>query len=248
MDDSIAYPTWKDVGIPEVVVSFIKNMSMSNMLSYLVTNRVFRFMVKSRYTYRCRSCDYSKNIRIFESYDRCEACGSRQIFAVSSYVMGKDQCRALDENIIPIIIQKMNENYSCYFKRYPPQNFFYLAWCLQHVEIAQQEVALGADAPHDEEEEEFRLPEQRPSVSVQFASGERVESSSQTLAVCKAAVLCPFLWDDLYDWKYHVHKDRNRETPILPLLNMWAKLRGRSSYRSFMPSIQDAFGNENEGE
>jgi hypothetical protein len=37
-------------------------------------------------------------------------------------------------------------------------------------------------------------------------------------------VLCPFLWDDCFDWKHLVPKDQGRETHLLPLLNIWAKL------------------------
>ena len=231
MDESIAYPTWDDVGVPPALTELIRRLPLCQLLHYLIVNRVFRFQIKPQYAYRCAGCGHRKTVtKVFEEYPNCEACNCSVLTATPSYIMGKDKCRhALDETIVPSIIQRMTDNFVCYFKRQPPEDFFAYGWMLNNkpVEVPNP-VALGADAHHnDDDDDEFQQALRSPGAVAKFCVGESVEDAAQTLAICKAAVLCPFLWDDFFDWQFNSRKDK--ETPIIPLLQMIARMHNKGN-------------------
>lgn len=219
MSKTILLPSWNDVSIPKFLVENIRNNFSNHLISYLVLNRVFRFEIKPQYNYWCRNCDYRKqNVRAYEEYSVCENCGSQDFLTTTPiWRMGKDRASNVNENLVPHILQRMEENYKIYFnKKELPSNFVELEWLYGVAETSNP----------DNEEEKVVYTKAR----AKFVCGEEIEAESQSQAVAKAAILCPFLWDELFDWKYGVQKDKGRETHLLPLLAMWNKF---SSSRGF---------------
>lgn len=220
MEDTVVYPTWSQVGVPPSIVESIKRLPSGMLLSYLVLNRVFRFDVKAQYKYHCDNCGLHKLVnRVYDDYTRCEKCGKTNTLRSSPlWRMGKDNIVRIDEGYAASILQRMHENYAAYFNCYPPEGFLNSAWMLDmNVSLPRREPALGSLAPEVKDK-------RRAKVQAAFICGDTVEASQQSLAIAKAAVLCPFLWDDLFDWRYGITKDRGRETHLTPLINMWVRL------------------------
>jgi len=225
MDEAIRYPTWEDVGIPRIMVNAVHALPAGGVLDYLVLNRVFRFNVRAQYVYQCTKCGYDKRMgRHYEDYSCCEKCGSNMICSTAYWRMGKDKMEAYSqkENLAAKVIQQMPIVYSQYFRDHPPDEFIKCEWEWDTGEV-QVPKPIPAYGRYDSSnaEEGFKPP---PLFAVQFCCGERVVTASQVYSICKAAVLCPFLWDDCFDWKHLIPKDQGRENHLLPLLNIWAKL------------------------
>jgi hypothetical protein len=143
--------------------------------------------------------------------------------------MGKDKVEPYSQRdgLAAKIIQQMALNYGQYFRDLPPDDFVGCKWewSKESVEIPKDGPAFGkhnVDPDMDATENYF---EKQPLYSVQFCCGERVVANTQTLAVCKAAILAPFLWDDCYDWKYKCRRDKGQETHMIPLLHMLARFK-----------------------
>lgn len=233
MDEIRSYPTWEDVGVTPLMVNAVKNLNSSRILDYLVLNRVFRFIVKAQCFYKCSHCGYGKkSSRIFEDYSSCESCGSLLVSSVFNWRMGKDQLEdfSSDENLSVRVIEQMPRVYGEYFKDYPPDNFLHGVWDVK-------KPVLNIDNKPDiygklQNSQHNYVPGSAPSYVAKFCCGEEVRASNPTLAIAKAAVLCPFLWDDCYDWKFNSPKDRSQETHLLPIFNLWAQLILEDSERS----------------
>jgi hypothetical protein len=204
------FPSWKDVGVPNFIIENIKHIRSAQFLGYLVLNRVFRYEVKPQYNYHCRNCDYRKqNVRAYEDYSVCESCGYNDISAFPIWRMGKDKATPISEMSVPGILQMLEENYNVYFQKEIPEDFIDVQW---------RYAVIKTPMPDGEVDKMVYS-----KAYAKFACGEEVEAESHSFAVAKAAILCPFLWDDLFDWKYGVTKEKGRETPIIPLLAMWNK-------------------------
>lgn len=54
-----------------------------------------------------------------------------------------------------------------------------------------------------------------------FFSGDQIVESNPTLAIAKASVLCPFLWDANYNWRDFIHNDCNNDLHIPHILLQW---------------------------
>jgi DNA-directed RNA polymerase subunit RPC12/RpoP len=54
----------------------------------------------------------------------------------------------------------------------------------------------------------------------QFLSGERVKDCTPSLAIAKAAILCPFLWDTGFNWR-EGKKGRSNDLHYTHLISQW---------------------------
>jgi len=153
--------------------------------------------------------------------------------------MGKDAMKSYsDGSHCNVIVRQMAERYSTYFRDYPPDNFLDCDWVVDKSTLRlpkETDQAYGQYQPDDE-----FAPPQMPLFAAQFCCGDRVVHASQDFAIVLAALLCPFLWDDCFDWKYKTPRDRTKPVHIAPLLNMWCKLEHPQSKDSLssrkMPS------------
>ncbi len=226
MDHSIQYPTWQDVGVPPSLVNAIRRLTSGDVIDYLLVNRVFRFHIRAQYVYMCDECHSVKKLsRNWEDYSQCEQCGSALISSSANWRMGKDHMKpySKDESNVRVVVRQMAEVYGMYFRDYPPDNFLECDWVVDRDTVQlpkEQDQAFGRYQP----QEDF-IPHELPMFSAKFCCGDQVTLPTQTLAICQAALLCPFLWDDRYDWKYKMPRETNQETHLLPLIHMWCKLR-----------------------
>lgn len=228
MDASIQYPTWKDVGVPKSLYRYIKESNNYSLICYMAINRVFRFPIKAQYQYAC-SCGYKKLLtRVYEDYLTCEHCGHVGKMGVfPQWRMGKDRIQGLDGSFSGLVIKKMHENHVNYFGEHAPEGYFNSGWKLGEV-IQSRELNQSGENEH------FGVP---PTFFAQFHSGERIEGPSQALVICQAAVLTPFLWNDLFDWRFYVTKDKTNETHLLPLINMIVRLRSPAPSSRRVPAM-----------
>lgn len=223
MDESIQYPSWSDVGLPTLIIDGLRNLGPSRILDYLILNRVMRFHIRAQYVYECHHCGATKRMhRHFEDYSSCERCNSNLISSTANWRMGKDKIEpySSDECFIPPIIQQMPTVYGNYFRDHPPENFLKCEWVVDRkITIPQNDHAWDSYRGHHSE-----IPSDAPMFAAQFCCGERVLAPVQTTAICKAAILCPFLWDDCFDWKHITFKGKSHAVHITPLLHLWARL------------------------
>lgn len=206
--NQIQYPTWNDVGIPKSFIKLIKDSHNHSLISYLLVNRVFRFPIKPQYMYVCQHCDHRKtNSRVYEEYTICDGCGKTGRLKVMPQLrMGRDMRPSLDDKICGNIIRKMFGNHHDYFGVPAPTNYFSCGWQLDI-----------KNSKNKNKEEDFNFGKSLNSVS-QFTSGESIEQNGHVLAICKSAILTPFLWDDKFDWQLLIKKDTNNETSITSLI------------------------------
>ena len=232
MDEPITYPTWSDVSIPPIMVDAVRHLNQGQVLDYLILNRLFRFQIKAQYVYTCQKCGHQKRLsRNYESYLECERCKSEMISSTANWRMGKDRVKPYSQPNSDIsvrkIVQQMSTVFGQYFRDYPPEDFVKCDWVLNRDAIPlPQEGSVWGQYTNGAQPD---LPSDMPCFSAQFCCGEKVVAATERLSICKAAVLCPFLWDDCFDWKYLSPRDKGRETHLLPLLNIWAKLEDDGS-------------------
>ena len=235
MDSGITYPTWEQVGIPSLLVGFIRRLRPGKVVDYLVTNRIFRFHIRPQYVYQCQSCGNTKRVsRNWEDYSVCENCESGMVSSSANWRMGKDAMKSYsDGSHCNAVVQQMAEIYGTYFRDYPPENFLDCDWIVDRDALKlpkESEHAYGQHQPDDD-----FIPPQMPLFAAQFCCGDRVVHNSQDFAIVLAALLCPFLWDDRFDWKHKVLRDQGKSTHIAPLLNMWCKMEHPDKESSRMP-------------
>jgi ribosomal protein L37AE/L43A len=55
-----------------------------------------------------------------------------------------------------------------------------------------------------------------------FVCGEGVFDASPERSVAKAAILCPFLWDNNFNWRDNIKNDRGNDLHISHIIMQWA--------------------------
>lgn len=216
MDISISYPNWGSVNAPSPLLDFLRRCDDLYIISYFAINRVFRYPVKPQYFYLCPACNKRKILsRTYEEYFICEHCGvDSQMRPQPQFRMGKAKIDCVDDDFPGLVLKQMYDNHVNYFGEHPPEGYHTLEWrfaCKPQRKLFESG-----------ENEDFGKP---PMCVSQFLSGDNITATSQAMAICKSAILTPYLWDDLFDWRYFLTKDKINETPILPLYDMVAKLQ-----------------------
>lgn len=198
--DEIQFPTWKSVGLPSNFVRVISNAE-HRWLDFLILNRVFRQPVKSKFTYSCRSCGRGKNIyRIYEDYSRCDRCHSFLISCQPSWNFYRNDVRHYSEdsdNYVSSVIARMQQNFIMYFQMSPSDDFINFV-----PKFSQNREAV---------------------FTAKFICGDAVCDNKPGIAILKASVLCPFLWDDAYDWKNEYFRDESLQSHITPMIKQMIK-------------------------
>ncbi len=214
MDKSIQYLTWSDVGLPSYLINSIKESENNSCINYFVLNRVFRFIPKPQYYYLCGSCDYRKTLtRVYEEYSVCEDCGKTHKLHVTPQLrMGRDKCRPFKDHICGAILRQMHLNHLIYYSQEAPKDFFRSGWKYN---------ALAVNNEYDED----NLYGDTVNAFGQFTSGDLVEDESHMMAICKSAILTPFLWDESFDWRLRIHREKSKHTHITPLIYMFSKFK-----------------------
>lgn len=215
--ESFVYPNWKDVGLSPYFVENLRALCIGDKIDFLIANKVYKDILRSQFKYYCNNCGKSKNSnRIYEDYSKCENCGSYKISCISDWKYPMlDECDPFssDNSFVSPILVRMQYNYKMYFGELPPEKFLDFSTAFKKY--------CNDSYPH---------------FKAQFICGEEVEEISASLAVCKAALLCPFIWDDVFDWKNRYRRDESRKTHIIPIIfHMSNCMDEENEERSFLP-------------
>lgn len=246
MSDKIKYPTWHDVNTPKSIVEWIKqSYRPTDMFNYLIFSKIFHYVPKIQYCFECGSCNRVKRTsRAYEEYLHCDHCNADSTalkFSVQ-WNMGKDQVAqySSNESVLPSIIKVMSDAYYAYFNETPPVNFLNTNWSINRGEDVFN-LRKHLEPQNEYEEEELNpfldnpfvkvsnpLPPQpnpndTPVFSAKFFGGEESVGINQHFTVCKAALLCPFIWDDTFDWDLMFKRNKASQSHIIPLLHMWTR-------------------------
>lgn len=161
--------TWNDVWLPLDMLSYIKNCNNTSMLENIVHLIIMRATPKLSYIYICQECSHvHQPERVNEEVSFCPNCQSYQI----SY-------QARVSGITPIN-QKKKEIFSS--KMTGLINQVYL--------LHSSYFGINPDP-----EDFFKCGFSPQMYWAQFTNGDVGESRSPKIAVMKAAILCPFVWD-----------------------------------------------------
>jgi len=226
MDQKIKFPDWKDVGIPSLLVDLLRSSYKGKILDFVVSNKVFKISMKTQYLYTCRTCSYKKKMsRIYEDYSTCEHCGNNLIFCKPLILSGKDKIEPYSqvEDLVNPVIDRMVLLFTNYFKEYPPDEFLTCGWNLN---IDKTKKIVDLNKNNNQPASIARNP---PVFNAKFACGEEVSDAVVATAVCKAAILCPFIWDSKFDWKQNIPRDK--QGPIVPFLYHYLKSLGNRSMK-----------------
>jgi DNA-directed RNA polymerase subunit RPC12/RpoP len=198
--DEIRFPNWHDVGIPVPLVHTIKLLRGEQLLEQLIYDRVFHNTRRLQYVYVCGVCGHQhKAEKSTEDYGQCEKCKSKAI-RVTQHLRGWNPqhppgCSNTDDFAREVMV-KMRENYAVYFNR--------------HVDdFPPEEVVLFRWKQH--------------GFVANYQSGDQAEEPTTSRALCKAALLVPFIWDYGFDWKTKSFKPQGRKASILPTLFEWVQ-------------------------
>jgi ribosomal protein L37AE/L43A len=204
--DSRQYPTWKSVGLSKNFVSTIFNAD-NRWLDFLVQMKVNKHRIRSQFRYTCQNCGKKKTIhRIYEDYSICDKCSSTLISCQPAwtFIKSDDLTRYSDncDEYVASIISKMQLNYRTYFEEEHPTDFMNF-----YSKVIGNETLFCA----------------------KFICGSESIAAQPGKAIIKAAVLCPFIWDDVFDWKNGYRRDDEMESHITPIIMQMHKWRGVNS-------------------
>lgn len=190
--NEVKFPNWRDVGVPNALISTIRNMPPCFLLDTLVYQLIFHYTKKLQITYHCEVCGYQYvPTRSTEEVAQCINCGKRRVFSTQEYIFPKDKVplysRNPQYNILDIIYQ-MDKNYIRRWKQ--ENNTFDWNWSKNYYEV-------------------------------QFCGGDSVQDPAPRQAVIKAAVLVPYLWDSMFDWDNDQPREVINQKYFSHLFNQW---------------------------
>jgi DNA-directed RNA polymerase subunit RPC12/RpoP len=190
--DEIHYPTWKDVGVPDILASYLKELHVDGILEQLIYEKVFHLSRRLQYVYICSVCgNEHKASKVIDDYPVCEICESRAIHSTQS-LRGWNRNHPVGcsnhDSFAQEVLSQMRNNYITYFDRvYQPEEIVSFNWGYN-------------------------------TFSARYAGGEKVEEPTTSKALCKAALLVPFIWDNSFCWKTNTVKSKMKRTSIIPTL------------------------------
>lgn len=188
-------PTWQSVGVPENVVNFMRTIRASFQLDCLVTQTVFHNYKKLYVSYYCDTCGFVyQPQRSNEEVCSCQNnnCGSKRVRCVQSLKFNV-------EKKIP------------YYSRGPK----FISNMIRQMNTNFS--AYFGNFPERDLDWEWH----NGVFHVAFAGGETAADVFPRVAVSKAAILTPYLWDSFYDWKNMSRSDAIDQRFITPLLQQF---------------------------
>ena len=102
--------------VPPFFVELIAHANDSSIISFLVSDRVFRNENKINYNYDCLKCGFRKMVtRQYEDYSRCENCRSNFVKGVP--FLKENHCNKINLDA-GRIVERMEHNHYQYFGKY----------------------------------------------------------------------------------------------------------------------------------
>lgn len=166
-------PTWKSVSVPANVVQHVMSMKPSFQMDCLVSQVVFHNFKKLSVTYCCDRCgfQYQPN-RTTEEVCSCQGCGLKQVRCFQSLKLPQDRK-------IP------------YYSRSS-------RFLTQVIAQMNKNFQIYFQAPP---ERDMDWEWHAGYFYVSFAGGGTAQDIFPKVAISKAAILTPYLWDTRFDWK-----------------------------------------------
>jgi hypothetical protein len=187
-------PNWKEVGIPEIMVRSIRDMQATYAMDCLVSQLVFHTVKRLTVSYCCDHCGYTYvPERNNEEVSFCQNCFGYRVRCIQSL--------------------KMNaEKKTPYYSR--SGNFL-----TQIIHGMQSNFTFYFGK---EPERDIDWEWHDGMYHVAFAGGETGIGNVPRLAICRAALLTPYLWDSMYDWKNNCRRETIEQKFITQYLNHFA--------------------------
>jgi predicted Zn-ribbon and HTH transcriptional regulator len=212
-------PSWEEVNIPRLVVSQVKQLKPSAIADALVHQLVYHNTKKLCVSYPCDSCGHIHSpTKATDEVSQCPACQSKRVRCVQSlkFTSGtKLPLYTRRGSYLANLLRQMTVNFNQYFlnKVTTPYD-----------DLLDDEGDFGIVKMKTETEQE---PAERNmnwewhdgEFVVWFAGGEAASDELPRMAIAKAALLCPYLWDMNYDWKERKRSDKVDDRFIVPLLS-----------------------------
>lgn len=204
--EGIVFPTWASVGLTDGFAAELGRAG-DRALQSLVDIRVFHNTRKMSFLYTCRTCGVThKPERLVDDYSQCAKCQSMAITLARTLKTPKASGRdyrpvpALSAEYLDNLYETMRSNYELYFQgRFDPDD--------EHL----FDVRGGAGRFYD----------------ACFIGGTRASADNMPLAVVRAAISVPFLWDGAFDWKgKQFRPEPGRESHLTPTIYDWVLTRG----------------------
>lgn len=192
----IRHPGWADVGLPDQFVQQLAGLQDQTVLESLVYDRVFHLTRGVQFVYHCGVCGYShKPKKTTDDYGVCgnDQCRSRAIRLVSSH-------KAMNRTHQPGA-SGTDEFSSLVLSKMADNHLAY----------------FGSEA-----EDLVALSWRRGVFHAQFTGGGQTQDRLSSLAIVRASLLVPYLWDGKFDWKEG--RFRSRSGHLIPTL---AEMLGR---------------------
>lgn len=184
------FPTWEELQIPFDLIYEIKKAQPCYFIDSLIHQMIFREKRKFFYSYECLQCsEIYPTEKESEEIGCCENCESRM----------------LKTNKIEYKFSKKVVEFSR--KPYELDSLFNM--------MQKNYLYYFNEAP---KENFFDCGWEGPYPYARFCNGEKIVDNNIRIVIIKSAILCPFLWDDRFNWQEPKDANKvkvNHFTPII---------------------------------
>jgi hypothetical protein len=165
----IRFPSWRDVGMPSLLPSMIRRVKHGYLLNFLVHSRIFLTENKVQYLYLCSDC----------------LLGEHNV----SYFHSVTECNHCGSKHLRFSAYHSLGRKSA--SQYSSRQIDKVCSLMAHY----HQVYIGDVVP-----DVMKMSWQRDRFVVKFAGGSEMSSKNHPdLAIVRAALACPFLWDGKFD-------------------------------------------------
>lgn len=183
-------PTWQEVGIPKVVVENLRTLKPGFSFDTLVYQTVFHYTKKLVLAYNCDECTYvHMPTKTTDEVSQCPSCFSKRVRCVQSLKFNKT-------SKVPM------------YSRKSPYMETIVRQMLDNFTIYFKQ---RADRAIDWEWHNDLF-------HVAFAGGDTASDPKPSVAITRAALMTPYLWDKNFDWKNAEFVDKVNKHFITDLL------------------------------
>ncbi len=185
------FPSWQEVGLPDALPETLRKIRYGDLLNFILSYRVFLHENKVNYLYICATCSCQKYLSPFESYTECKRCGSESVHAVPYLTLNRKNSRQFNKNLVSLVCSRMAEYHDAY---------------------------SGVSCP---EVMEMTWDTMKGGFAAKFLGGDRVYCNEPALAVVRAAICCPFVWDGRFDFAEKRWKDQSDLFSLSHMVYQW---------------------------
>ena len=173
-------PSWAECGIPKVVADHLRVMKPGFAFDTLVYQTVFHYHKRLYLSYTCDECGHIHTpSKTTDEVSQCPACYNKRVRCVQSLKFNT-------KSKVPMYSRK--GQYMQIIVQTMNENFSY----------------YFKQYPDRNVDWEW----QNGMFHVAFAGGETASDALPRVAVARAALMTPYLWDTRFDWKTYTFVDK----------------------------------------